>query len=94
MSYFLRHKHRYCSGVYRHCSGVYRHCKGVYMDFILSSYAISVSSYICGTTDFLKQIYSIDSFLDNPILATMDIVDLYTNILQKKWTTNHEEYHL
>ena len=52
-----------------------------FLDFHLQPLAQAVKSYFKDTNDFLNKLHSLPKLPGNIILCTVDLVDLYPNIL-------------
>ena len=55
-----------------------------FLDFHLQPLAQAVKSYIKDTNDFLNKLHSLPKLPGNIILCTVDLVDLYPNILHEE----------
>ena len=55
-----------------------------FLDFHLQPLAQAVKSYFKDTNDFLNKLHSLPKLPGNIILCTVDLVDLYPNILHKE----------
>ena len=55
-----------------------------FLDFHLQPLAQAVKSYFKDTNDFLNKLHSLPKLPGNIILCTVDLVDLYPNILHEE----------
>ena len=55
-----------------------------FLDFHLQPLAQAVKSYFKDTNDFLNKLHSLPKLPGNIILCTVDVVDLYPNILHEE----------
>jgi hypothetical protein len=62
------------------CSGSLSEKTSELVDFLIKPFLVNVPSYLRDTRDFLQKIRSNNSFPDNTLLASVDVVNLYPSI--------------